>query len=176
MLTPILLTALFFARKAFQWQYQFTDIDGSDCHKSCFTTEISAFQTVKGPVWMSTSPQDHLERAVLSGVNGSAWEQWYFDVVSSSADQALGLCVSRDPSYTIFGQGILRVEFFVMLANGTVIGSTDFAGSSRIRDCCGEVHGEWKSSDRTYSFSISKDMRRIEASFSRPDIVSHVHY
>lgn len=121
---------------------------------------------------MSTSPRDHLERPVLSAVNGSAWEQWYFDVVSSSADESLGLCVSRDPSYTILGQGILRVEFFVMLSNGTIIGSTDFSESSRVRDCCGEVHGEWKSEDRTYSFVISKDLSRIEGSFKRPDMVS----
>lgn len=167
-----LLVAIFFARKAFSWQYQFTDIESEECHESCFTTDVSAFQTVKGPVWMSTSPRDHLERPALSAVNGSAWEQWYFDVVSSSADESLGLCVSRDPSYTILGQGVLRVEFLVMLSNGTIIASTDFSESSRVRECCGEVHGDWESKDRTYSFVISKDLSRIEASFKRPDMVS----
>jgi hypothetical protein len=160
-----------FVRSALSWQYHFTDSDSDGCHETCFTTDVSAFQTVKGPVWMSTSPRDHLERSVLSGVNSSAWEQWYFDVVSSSADESLGLCVSRDPSYTILGQGVLRVEFFVMLSNGTVVGSTDFSESSRVRDCCGEVRGDWESKDRTYSFVVSKDLSRIEGSFKRPDIV-----
>ena len=165
---PTILLAV--AARSSHSGYSFTDSDNADCNQRCFTTEVSAWQTVKGPVWLSTSPRDHLIRPALSAVNGSAWEQWYFDLVSSTGDQSMGLCVSRDPSYKMFGKGILRVEFFVALSNGTIIGSTDFVDSSLVRECCGEVRGEWASNDRSYSFRVSKDFSRAEAEFNRPDM------
>lgn len=171
-LTRLLLASSFLPGRAavLAWQYVFKESDDVACHEPCFTTDTAAFQTVKGPVWMSTSPRDPLDRSVLSAVNGSAWEQWFFDAVSTTADHSLGLCVSRDASYTMMGHGILRVEFFLLLANGTIVGGTDFVDESQVQDCCGEVRAEWRSVDRSYSFRISKDYGRIEGEFHRPEV------
>ncbi|CRK30781.1 hypothetical protein BN1723_014914 [Verticillium longisporum] len=111
-----------------------------------------------------------MARSLLSAVNGSAWEQWYFDVVSSKADESLMMCVSRDASYTMMGQGVLRIEFFVMLANGTILGGPEFVDQSRVEDCCGHVRGVWKGPDRSYAFTISRDLSHIEGNFERPGI------
>jgi len=164
-------------------QHSFTDSEhqdelnsGSSCRERCFTTHVSAYQQVKGPVWMSTSPRDKLSAPVLSGVNGSTWEQWYFDAVSPDGDQSLLLCLARDASYSAMGFGVLRVEFALLLKNGTLVRGTDFLEQSRVQDCCGSIRGEWWDSKeggqptRSYSFRVSPDMSRIEGEFHRPEI------
>lgn len=159
--------------QSIQWQHSFTQNEKSSCSESCFTTDVSAYQTVKTPIWMSNSPIDSFSRSKFSAVNGSAWEQWYFDLVSESAKAAVAISLSRDPSYVLFGNGILRVELILAWENGTHLTQTDFVEDSRVQDCCGEVFGLWKSSDRSYSFHVSKHLDEASVYIDIPLVKGH---
>ncbi|GJC90834.1 diels-Alderase ccsF [Colletotrichum liriopes] len=67
------------------------------------------------------------------------------------------MAFSRDASYAFFGQGNLRVEFYITLGDGTVIQELDYISESYVADCPDFIAGVWNSTDRSYSFHITKD-------------------
>ena len=169
-----LLSYLSLLSLARSWQYVFTESESNDCLDSCFTTDVGAFQTVKTPIWLSTSPLDSFERSKMSGVNGSAWEQWYFETVSESGKAAFAMSFSRDPSYKSFGYGVLRMELVFAWQNGTRRTMTEFAQHSRVQDCCGDVLGRWTEKDRSYSFRVSADLKTATLQIDTPTVQGSV--
>jgi hypothetical protein len=69
------------------------------------------------------------------------------------------MAFSRDPSYAFFGQGNLRVEFYITLGDGTIIQELDYLAESYIIDCPDFTAGIWNSTDRSYSFHVTKDLK-----------------
>ncbi|KAL1966326.1 hypothetical protein VTN77DRAFT_4679 [Rasamsonia byssochlamydoides] len=173
MKAPI-IAILLLSSLARAWQYVFTQEESLDCHESCFTTDVGAFETVRSPIWLSTSPLDSFERSKMSAVNGSAWEQWYFETVSESGGAAFAMSFSRDPSYRSFGYGVLRMELVFAWENGTRTTVTDFVEHSRVQDCCGVVQGRWTGKDRSYSFLISADLKQATIMINTPRVKGSV--
>ncbi|KAF2268640.1 hypothetical protein CC78DRAFT_454550 [Lojkania enalia] len=153
-----LVYCLGYASIAYSWQHVFIPSESESCDESCFTTSVKAFQTVKSPIWFSTSPFDSFSRSKMSAVNDSAWEHWYFETVSESGDVFL-TSFARDPSYRLFGNGVLRLELRFAWANGTSVSFVEFVDESMVTDCCGAVRGIWKGKNKTFTFSISSDMK-----------------
>ncbi|OKL60402.1 hypothetical protein UA08_04450 [Talaromyces atroroseus] len=134
----------------------------------CKTSHTTAYQQGYGPVEFSLSTTEHLEVPKLSSINATAWEQWEFDGVSESGNAGLIVGFSRDASYAFFGQGNLRVEFFMILEDGTVIQELDYLQESTIIVCDDTVTGIWNSTGRSYSFQISKDMSQAKVWWDTP--------
>jgi hypothetical protein len=140
-----------------QWQYQFDTPDQDD--SSCRISRLTAYEQVKGPVPFSVSAAEHPEVPKLSAINDTVWEQWEFDGVAASGGANILMGFSRDPSYGFFGQGNLRVEFYMTLDDGTRIQELEYTEQSTIKDCPDSVSGVWNSSDRFYAFWVAKDMQ-----------------
>ncbi|KAL9120567.1 MAG: hypothetical protein Q9187_002876 [Circinaria calcarea] len=140
--------------------------------ESCTTSRITAFEQADGPVNFSTSTSasDYLEHPKISAVNATAWEQWEFDSVSDSVLGGIMVGFSRDASYAFFGQGNLRIEFYVVLSDGSVIQELEYVSESTIVDCGNFVTGTWNSTRRTYSFQVSKDMKHARLYFDSPRV------
>lgn len=153
----------------FSWQYVFEDSDNDECRESCFTTTVGAYQTVKSPIWFSQSSSDSFERSKLSGINDTAFEQWYFEAVSKAGDAFIA-SFGRDPSYKPLGYGVLPFEMMFVFANGTRHAMTDFAIESRIRDCCGNVYGQWKTKTGSVSWRVSADLKMSTVEFDTPTV------
>ncbi|AEO57198.1 hypothetical protein MYCTH_114667 [Thermothelomyces thermophilus ATCC 42464] len=142
----------------FEWQPKFDTPSGD--HTSCAVSRLSAYEVGEGPVSFSLSPTEHPEIPKLSTINSTVWEQWEFDAVSESGTGSVLMGFSRDPSYSFFGQGNLRVEFYMTLEDGTRIQELEYTESSTVIDCPDSIRGIWNSSDRSYAFEISRDMQR----------------
>ncbi|KAF2132472.1 hypothetical protein P153DRAFT_353984 [Dothidotthia symphoricarpi CBS 119687] len=158
-----------FVSAALSWQYIFEESENAECHESCFTTTIGAYQTVKSPIWFSQRPSDSFERSKFSGVNDTAFEQWYFEAVSEAGD-AFIVSLGHDPSYKALGYGVLPFEIILVFANGTRHATTDFAIESRVRDCCGQVRGLWKTKTGSVSWSVSADLKAAMVYFDTPTV------
>ncbi|KAL2158316.1 hypothetical protein VTH06DRAFT_4637 [Thermothelomyces fergusii] len=143
----------------FAWQPKFDSLGGDHDQGSCVISRLSAYETAEGPVSFSLSPTEHPDAPKLSTINGTVWEQWEFDAVSASGAGNVLMGFSRDPSYRFFGQGNLRVEFYMTLEDGTRIQELEYTESSTVLDCPDSIRGVWKSSDRSYAFEVSRDMK-----------------
>jgi hypothetical protein len=158
-----------YLQTAWSWQYVFEDSHVAECHESCFTTTVSAYQTVKSPIWFSQSPYDSFERSKFSAINDTAFEQWYFEGVSPAGD-VLIVSLGRDPSYRPLGFGVLPLEMMIAFANGTRYAKTDFAVESRVQDCCGRVQGTWRTKTSSVSWVVSADLGSAEVEFDMPTV------
>ncbi|KAI1924671.1 hypothetical protein LOZ64_000547 [Ophidiomyces ophidiicola] len=136
--------------------------------EGCSISHLTAYEEVNGPVAFSTSTIEHPEVPKLSAVNSTAWEQWEFDATGDDGMTGLIIGFSRDASYAFFGLGNLRVEFYMVLHDGTVIQELDYLQESRLINCDGAVTGIWNSSRRQYSFEISKDMKQATVKWQTP--------
>ncbi|TPX24001.1 hypothetical protein DIZ76_013344 [Coccidioides immitis] len=134
----------------------------------CSVSHLSAYEQVEGPVAFSTSSTEHLETPKLSGVNATAWEQWEFDGTDDDGMAGIIIGFSRDASYAFFGLGNLRVEFYMVLSDGTVIQELDYLDESTIMNCQGDITGMWNSTKRSYSFHVPKDMSRATVKWRTP--------
>lgn len=131
----------------------------------CTRSHITAYEQVDGPVEFSTSGSVHPEVPRISAINSAAWDQWEFDAVSDSGLAGITMGFSRDASYAFFGQGNLRVEFYIILADGSVVQELDYVDNSTIMECEYFVRGTWSGSGRTYSFHVSRDMKHAKLQF-----------
>lgn len=77
---------------------------------------------------------------------------------------------SRDASYAFFGQGNLRVEFYMAMGDGSVIQELDYVSESTVMDCGSFVKGTWNSTKRSYSFQVTKDMKHARLIFDSPKV------
>ncbi|KAK3996227.1 hypothetical protein QBC44DRAFT_159489 [Cladorrhinum sp. PSN332] len=130
----------------------------SEDHSSCTINRLTAYEQTQGPVSFSLSESEHPEVPKLSALNSTVWEQWEFDGVSASGNGSILMGFSRDPSYHFFGQGNLRVEFYMLLDDGTIIQELDYTQQSTIIVCDDSITGIWNSSDRVYGFRVPRDM------------------
>ncbi|RWA09504.1 hypothetical protein EKO27_g5593 [Xylaria grammica] len=138
-------------------------VAGDGTNTECIVSRSTAFEQVVGPVDFSDSATHHLEEPRLSKLNSTVWEQWEFDGTASDGMSGIVLGFSRDASYAFFGQGNLRVEFYMILDDGTVIQDLDYVDESIITGCAAHITGIWRSKTRNYGFRVSRDMSRAEA-------------
>lgn len=134
----------------------------------CQVSRSTAFEQTEGPVELSESPTEHLETPKLSTINATAWEQWEFDGTADSGMSGIILAFSRDASYHFFGQGNLRVEFYMILDDGTIIQELDFLEQSTVITCQDSVTGIWNSTGHTYGFQVPRNMSRARVWWSTP--------
>ncbi|KAL9122907.1 MAG: hypothetical protein Q9187_000537 [Circinaria calcarea] len=169
---PLILLRVVSAQQV--WQQPLTESFAGNWEytwdESCTTSRITAFEQADGPVNFSTSASDYLEHPKISAVNATAWEQWEFDSVSDSGLGGIMVGFSRDASYAFFGQGNLRIEFYVVLSDGSVIQELEYVSESTLVDCGNFVTGTWNSTRRTYSFQVSKDMKHARLYFDSPRV------
>ena len=133
---------------------------------SCSISKSTAFEVFDGPNTFSTSPSEHINSVKITpGINSTNWEQWEFDGLSHTGLSGLLMAFSRDPSYAFFGQGNLRVEFYITLGDGTIIQELDYLSESYIIDCPSFTAGIWNSTDRSYSFHVTKDLKYAKLKF-----------
>ncbi|KXH56089.1 hypothetical protein CSAL01_10630 [Colletotrichum salicis] len=125
---------------------------------SCSISKSTAYEMVQGPNTFSTSPSEHINSVKINpAINATNWEQWEFDGLSHTGLSGLLMAFSRDASYAFFGQGNLRVEFYITLGDGTVIQELDYISESYVADCPDFIAGIWNSTDRAYGFHVTKD-------------------
>ncbi len=162
LLLPLAATASDRAQQSFesllsgQWQ---NNVGEPQNHgSSCSINRIGAFDQVQGPVPLSVSASEHPEAVKVPALNASVWEQWEFDGVAESGKGSIMMGFVRDPAFQFFGQGNLRIEFYMMLEDGTRIQQVEYVDYSTIIDCADSVSGLWNSSSRVYAFKVSKDM------------------
>ncbi|KAL8727615.1 MAG: hypothetical protein Q9166_005923 [cf. Caloplaca sp. 2 TL-2023] len=136
----------------------------------CTVSHLTAFEQSKSAVEFSTSGNDNLDSPRLSAVNATAWEQWEFDSVSDTGLAGIMMGFSRDASYAFFGQGNLRVEFYIVLGDGSVVQELDYVSDSIIEDCENFVKGTWKGPGRTYSFAVTRDMKHAKLDFDSSNV------
>ncbi|KAL8837986.1 MAG: hypothetical protein Q9176_005334 [Flavoplaca citrina] len=134
---------------------------------SCTVSHLTAFEQASGPVTFSTSGHDNLDIPRLSSINATSWEQWEFDSVSDTGLAGIMMGFSRDASYAFFGQGNLRVEFYIVLADGSVVQELDYVSESTIEVCPDLIRGVWQSPSkrRTYAFAVTRDMKHAKLTF-----------
>ncbi|KAH6869497.1 hypothetical protein B0T10DRAFT_418517 [Thelonectria olida] len=133
---------------------------------SCSISKSTAYEMHDGPNTFSTSPSEHIHSVKITpAINATNWEQWEFDGLSHTGLSGLLMAFSRDASYAFFGQGNLRVEFYITLGDGTVIQELDYISESYVIDCPDFTAGVWNSTDRTYSFHVTKDHKFARLKF-----------
>jgi hypothetical protein len=143
---------------------------------SCIISKSTAFETIEGPVEFSQSPLEHPEQPkILPAINNTAWEQWEFGSVSETGMSGFMVAFSRDASYAFFGQGNLRVKFYMSNSDGSVIQELDYLSESTISTCDQYVKGVFNSSNRMYSFHITRDMKYAQLSFTSPQIQGYIN-
>ncbi|KAI1177829.1 hypothetical protein F4777DRAFT_540503 [Nemania sp. FL0916] len=131
--------------------------------EGCTVSRLTAFEQIAGPINFSDSATQHLVEPRLSALNSTTWEQWEFDGTARDGLSGIVMGFSRDASYAFFGQGNLRVEFYMLLADGSVIQDLDYVDVSTVTSCADHVSGLWESKTRTYGFRVSRDMKLAEA-------------
>ncbi|KAI0452052.1 hypothetical protein F5B21DRAFT_356478 [Xylaria acuta] len=133
---------------------------------SCKISRSTAFEVLDGPNQFSTNPSDHINAVKITpAINKTNWEQWEFDGLSYTGLSFILVTFSRDYSYYFFGKGNLRMEFYITLADGTSIQELDYVKESTVIDCPGFTAGIWNSSDRSYSFYSTKDLKYAKLEF-----------
>ena len=142
--------------------------------ESCTVSHTTAYEQSEGPVKFSTSGHDNLDSPRLSAINATAWEQWEFDSVSDTGLAGIMMGFSRDASYAFFGQGNLRVEFYIVLSDGSVVQELDYVSESVVEDCGDYVKGTWEGPGRSYSFAVTRDMRHARLAFDSARVQGNV--
>lgn len=144
----------------------FSEALSFEVDERCSVSKSTAFEVFDGPNSFSTSPSEHINSVKITpAVNSTNWEQWEFDGLSHTGLSGLLMAFSRDPSYAFFGQGNLRVEFYITLGDGTLIQELDYLSESYVIDCPLFTAGIWNSTDRLYSFHVSKDLKYAKLKF-----------
>ncbi|KAH6627321.1 hypothetical protein F5144DRAFT_621558 [Chaetomium tenue] len=124
----------------------------------------------RNPVFFSTSPLDDLEQPSIEPMNSTAGEQWEFDGVSEDGMQAFVFGFYRDPNFSFFGAGNLRVYAEFAFANGSRYAIVDYAEESTIESCRHTgTRGIWKTDDWAYMFEISADMSQTKITVTNPE-------
>ncbi|KAK3296557.1 uncharacterized protein B0H64DRAFT_442862 [Chaetomium fimeti] len=124
----------------------------------------------RDPVFFSTSPLDDLEQPKIEPMNSTAGEQWEFDGVSEDGTQAFVFGFYRDPNFSFFGAGNLRVYTEFVFANGSRYAIVDYAEESIIESCPHRgTRGTWKADNWSYMFEISADMSQTKLTVDNPE-------
>ncbi|KAJ5241834.1 uncharacterized protein N7469_000161 [Penicillium citrinum] len=144
----------------------------NDWDSTCTISKSGAYEVYSGDNSFSTSSADHLSALKIHpNINSTNWEQWEFDGSSQTGLSSVLLVFSRDPSYSFFGQGNLRIEFYIALPDGKRVEVLDYLEESTVVHCPGRyTAGMWNSTDRSYSFRIDDNMKNAQLSFDSAKI------
>ncbi|KAK4150735.1 hypothetical protein C8A00DRAFT_17792 [Chaetomidium leptoderma] len=133
---------------------------------ACTVSRSTAFDVLDAPNSFSTSPSDPPQSVKISPmINKTNWEQWEFDGLSPTGNSFILMSFTRDYSLYFFGQGNLRIELYMTLPDGTSVRELDNVKESAAIDCPGYTAGLWNSSDRSYSFHVTKDLKHAQLEF-----------
>lgn len=127
---------------------------------ACTVSRSTAFEVLDGPNEFSTAPSAAINAVKITpNINKTNWEQWEFDGLSHTGLSFILMSFTRDYSYYFFGMGNLRIELYMTLADGTSFRELDYVDESAVIDCPGYTAGRWNSSDKSYSFHVTKDLK-----------------
>ncbi|XWW99245.1 hypothetical protein V2A60_007254 [Cordyceps javanica] len=139
--------------------------------KSCTISRSTAYEVHEGPNTFSTSASDPINSIKISPViNKTNWEQWEFDGISHTGISLMMVMFSRDHSFYFFGKGNLRMEMFMTTPDGKHHTELQYLEESIILDCPDYTYGLWNSSDKSYSFYTTKDLKHTKLVFDSPGI------
>lgn len=139
--------------------------------ESCTISRSTAYEVLDGPNTFSTSPSDPINSIKIDPlINKTNWEQWEFDGISHTGISLMMVMFSRDYSYYFFGKGNLRMEMFMTTPDGKHHQELEYLKESIILDCPGYTYGLWNSSDKSYSFYTTKDLKYTKLVFDSPGI------
>ncbi|TQV90536.1 hypothetical protein IF1G_10859 [Cordyceps javanica] len=139
--------------------------------KSCTISRSTAYEVHEGPNTFSTSASDPINSIKISPViNKTNWEQWEFDGISHTGISLMMVMFSRDHSFYFFGKGNLRMEMFMTTPDGKHHTELQYLKESIILDCPDYTYGLWNSSDKSYSFYTTKDLKHTKLVFDSPGI------
>lgn len=130
---------------------------------ACTVSRSTAFEVVEGPNEFSTAASHPIQSVKITpAINKTNWEQWEFDGLSHTGLSFMLMSFTRDYSLYFFGQGNLRIELYMTLPDGSSVRELDYVKESAVVDCPGYTAGLWNSSDRSYSFHVTKDLKHAK--------------
>ncbi|KAI0139856.1 hypothetical protein GGR57DRAFT_488416 [Xylariaceae sp. FL1272] len=126
-------------------------------------------------VFFSTGTTSNPEWPSIEPMNTTAGEQWEFDGMSSDGQQALVFGFYRDPNYSFFGTGNLRMYAEFVLSDGSRYLIVDYAEDSVIEWCPDTgTRGVWRGEDWVYTFQIAPDMSVAHITMENPEAKAKV--
>ncbi|CZR69668.1 uncharacterized protein PAC_19568 [Phialocephala subalpina] len=132
----------------------------------CTTTIFHAFDSVNGAISIDTSPLTPPMNPRFATVNSTAWEQWYFDSISSNGESNSVITFFRDPSLDVLGLGSLWVMHDAVWSNGTRASTIEFVEEAMVVVCPGYTFGLWNSSSQSSEFTFNVTSDSTQASIS----------
>lgn len=143
--------------------------------ESSYFGTISAADQVNGSAKIDTSPFTALAAPKFLTVNGSDWDEWYFDSVTYDGTQGVDILFARDASLTRFEIPIIRVSLDAVWENGTTFTTMLFATNSSVENRGSSIHGLWAGEDWTASFIIAQDNSNAVITFDSSIIKGTYH-
>lgn len=140
-----------------------------------FYGEITTADVINGSSKIDTSPMTPFNAPKLDAINGSDWDEWYFDGVSKDGSTGLSILFARDATLTRWNFPILRVSIDCVWSNGTRFTTMMFANTSSVYERDGVIIGKWIGSDWHASFRATTDNREIDIGFDGPQIQGRYH-
>ncbi|RYP38691.1 hypothetical protein DL768_010762 [Monosporascus sp. mg162] len=140
--------------------------------EGCTVSHMARYDKARGrkPIFFSTSSLDDFEQPSIEPLNSTAGEQWEFDGISEDGSQALVFGFYRDPNYSFFGSGNLRMYAEFAFANGSRYAVVEYAEESTVERCPdGGTFGTWRGDGWVYTFEISADMSRTKIVMDNPE-------
>ncbi|KAI0867262.1 hypothetical protein GGS24DRAFT_495459 [Hypoxylon argillaceum] len=130
----------------------------------------------KDTVFFSTSPLDDFELPKIDPPNATAGEQWEFDGISEDGMESFVFGFYRDPNYSFFGTGNLRMYAEFAFRDGSRYVRVDYAEDSVIETCPGRgTRGTWRDKDWRYTFEVSSDMSVTKILMDSPEGNATIH-
>ncbi|KAI9147225.1 Diels-Alderase phmD [Paramyrothecium foliicola] len=142
--------------------------------EGCTVSRMTRYGTARGrkPVSFSTGGPADLEAPSIEPLNSTAGEQWEFDGTADDGTRALCFGFYRDPNYSFFGSGNLRVYAEFAHADGSRYAIVDYAEESIVESCPGPrggTRGLWKGDGWVYEFKVSADMKHVRVTMDNPE-------
>jgi hypothetical protein len=126
---------------------------------TCTTQTITSSDLAEGPVPIDTSPLTPFQSSAFVNQNGTVWEHWYFDAVSTTSNTGITIMFFRDAN--IPGIGSLRASVDAVWHDGEKFQSMIEVEESIVEVCgdgkTGTTRGWWKQKDGSESTFEFKD-------------------
>ncbi|KAK4222300.1 hypothetical protein QBC38DRAFT_519471 [Podospora fimiseda] len=119
-----------------------------------------------------TSPPQYPIHPLISTPNSTSNEQWEFDGISSDGLSSFIFGFYRDPTFSFFGTGNLRMYAEFTFANKSRYAIVDYAEESEVITCPGiGTRGTWRNDKQfEYFFEVSEDFKYVKIGINNPEV------
>ncbi|CAJ2503613.1 Uu.00g110070.m01.CDS01 [Anthostomella pinea] len=103
-------------------------------------------------------------------MNSTAGEQWEFDGISNDGTRVFVFGFYRDPNYSFFGTGNLRLYAEFASSNGSRYAVVEYAEESTVEWCPDRgTRGVWRGPNWVYTFETNTDMSLTTITMDDPE-------